>query len=41
MKKYLYKFLIFNFSLLLIFGTVACGKKSMPIPEDQISSDVS
>ena len=41
MKKYLYKILIFNFSLLLLFGTVACGKKSMPIPEDQISSDVS
>ena len=41
MKKYLYKFLIFNFSLLLFFGTVACGKKSMPIPEDQISSDIS
>ena len=41
MKKYLYNFIILNLTILSLFSATACGKKSMPIPEDQSENNVS
>ena len=38
MKNFLSKLLIFNFIVILILAINSCGKKSMPIPENQSSS---
>jgi len=41
MKIYIYNFIILNFTILLLFGAAACGKKSMPVPEDQSENNIS
>ena len=41
MKIYIYNFIILNFTLLLLFGSTACGKKSMPVPENQSENNIS
>ena len=41
MKIYIYNFIILNFTILLLFGATACGKKSMPVPEDQSENNIS
>ena len=38
MKNFLSKLIIFNFIGFLIFTINSCGKKSMPIPENQSSN---
>ena len=38
MKNFLNKLIIFNFIVFLIFTINSCGKKSMPIPENQSSN---
>ena len=41
MKKFLYNYIILNLTILLLFSSTACGKKSMPISEDQSENNVS
>jgi len=41
MKIYIYNFIILNFTILFLFGATACGKKSMPVPEDQSENNIS
>ena len=38
MKNFLCKLIIFNFIAILILAINSCGKKSMPIPENQSSN---
>ncbi|MDA9735151.1 hypothetical protein N9V16_06535 [SAR116 cluster bacterium] len=38
MKNFLSKLIILNFIVFLILAINSCGKKSMPIPENQSSN---
>ena len=41
MKRIIYNFFILITTILLLFNFTGCGKKSMPIPEDQSSEEIS
>ena len=41
MKRIIYNFVILITTILLLFNFTGCGKKSMPIPEDLPSEEMS
>ena len=41
MKNVIYNFVILITTTLLLFNIAGCGKKSMPIPEDLASEEIS